>query len=207
MNIQKMFKVTIKDPDAWIPEVFHWMKAADDLGLRRPSKNGKSKKVSNAYSFDLNMSMHCPGFKECPVHQRNMIIDFFKKYEKLFSAVDIYAENKGFTRNDTRPFVYTFYAHAKLHWHGTLYMHKEFNKDTVVERFIKDMRKRFSCASATTTFRAVYWKKIESSLHLSDRVAYIQKQQPLVCKPIKYDNRIKMNTSKKKKKRKLEKNI
>ena len=182
-SIQKIFKVRVKSNKALAPES-SWVKGAK-------SNSAKPRCVYNAYSIDLNMSVHCPGFKEDIDHQREMIVEFISKNINLFSAVDIYAENKGYLRSDTRPFVYTFYKHSKIHWHGMLYFHKEHNSISVVERLIKTMRKRFSCQSATTTFRSVFYKQIKNQLHLDDRVGYQCKQQPLLCKPIKWNNTIK----------------
>lgn len=187
MSIQKIFKVTIKNPDEWIPEVFHWMKAADDLGLRRPSKT-RSDTVARAYSIDINMSPHCDEFSECPIQQKKMICKFLSENIKLISQANIYAENKSFRRNQSAQ--YDPYGSAKLHWHGIIRLYPEFDTKSIVDALIKDMRKKFSSPSATSTFRAVFCKKIRNSQHLSDRITYQTKQLPVVIQPINYNNNI-----------------
>lgn len=178
MSVQRIFKVTIKSSHG---------QAADDLGLRRPSKV-RSDTVARAYSIDINMSPHCEDFAECPIQQKKMICNFLSKNLKLISQANIYAENKSFRRNQSNK--YDPDRSAKLHWHGIIRLYPEFDTKSIVDNLIKDMRKVFSCPSATSTFRAVFCKKIRNQQHLSDRITYQTKQLPVVIQPIKYDNNI-----------------
>lgn len=176
MSIQQIFKVTVKSSPR---------QAADDLGLRRPSKFA----IARTYSVDINMSPHCEGFLECPVTQKRMIVDFLKNHLDLISHANIYAETRSFKYNKDHN-RYDLYGHAKLHWHGTFTMYPETDKAKVVDTLIKKMRKRFSCQSATSTFRAVFFKEIKNGGHMNDRIRYQTKQVPLVIDPISFDNRI-----------------
>ena len=159
---------------------------------RRPSPLGKGRPlkmdtVARAYSLDINMSPHCNGFTEDAKHQKALIVDFLVKNLKFISQADIYAESKSYSRNDN---TYMPTGDAKLHWHGLIRFHKEFDNKSSVENFIKQMRKRFSSPSCTCTFRAVFFKKIRNTQHLKDRVSYQTKEVPLLIPPIKYTNEI-----------------
>lgn len=160
--------------------------AAAPLGKGRPPNMDT---VARAYSIDINMSPHCPGFQECFMQQKKLIVSFLTNNLKFISQADIYAENKSYQR-DPNTLMYTPYGAAKLHWHGIIRFHKEFDKDTSVEYFMKKMRKNFSDPSSTSTFRAVFFKKIRNSQHLHDRINYQTKQVPLLIDPIKYSNEI-----------------
>lgn len=135
------------------------------------------------------MSPHCDGFEECPEKQKQLIVEFLKKHIEKISSANIYAETKSYKHNrDTN--TYDFYGHAKLHWHGIITMYREADSKNTVDTLIKDMRKRFSCSSATSTFRAVFYKKMKNREHLNSRIAYQTKQQPYVIEPISFDNRV-----------------
>lgn len=178
MSIQKAFNVKISRKTG---------QAAVTLGIGGPHIQRQT--VARSYSIDINMSPHCPFFQENIPHQRSMITEFLKKHIDLISNVCIYAENKSFRRNEKN--LYDPYGHAKLHWHGIFTVYPEFDKKDVIDRFIKYMRKTFSEQSSTSTHRSVFYKKIRNSQHLSDRTSYQSKQQPLLCKPINYNNTIK----------------
>ncbi len=183
MSCLKSFKVQIKrkDPEEWIHIYFKCASTAQGAvtsWVKAPPKKLRYDTVARAISVDINMSPHCQGFEESPTVQKKMIIDFLKRTWKFLSQVDIYGENKSFTKDLNG--VYTPTGHAKLHWHGIIRFHDEYFKDSTVEKFIKDMRKRFSCSSASTTYRAVFYKKIRNGDHLRDRTQYQTKQQPKV---------------------------
>lgn len=175
MSVLKAFNVKLKS-------------AAVPLGEGRPHLI-KMNTVARAYSIDINMSPHCTDFADDVTHQKSMIVSFLVHNLKFISQADIYAENNSY-RRDPDTHMYAPYGAAKLHWHGIVRFHKEFDNRTSVEYFMKKMREKFSSPSATSTFRAVFYKKIRNSDHLYDRTTYQTKQVPLLIEPIKYSNEI-----------------
>lgn len=146
---------------------------SDTLGI---GANSKTVPIGQCMSFDINMNKDCKDFKESVKHQRQMLIDEFKKHLDLLYNLIIYVETKHYKADkSTNPITYIYKGESKIHWHGILTFNYKMSRQEY-ERFFRIITDRFTIKSQCNKHRALFYKTVKDRKHRKMRLHYMVKQ-------------------------------